>query len=145
MATQLMTLNNQFHNNILDVGDRVMWNCCFLFMSVIYVNHRISLIYHIDEIFLKGLFHICKLYTQHRLSMNSQIHSMSYRIMLLNFKNINIFSSEMISVKENQNSRLNVILISPLHLTQKINTGHTDNFCPRAQKIFFVPHISMGY
>ena len=58
MATQLMTLNNQFHNNILDVGDRVMWNCCFLFMSVIYVNHRISLIYHLDEIFLNGLLHI---------------------------------------------------------------------------------------
>ena len=54
MATQLMTLNNQFHNNILDVGERVMWNCCFLLMSVIYVNHRTSLINHIDEIFLKG-------------------------------------------------------------------------------------------
>ena len=133
MATQLMTLNNQFHNNILDVGDRVMWNCCFLLMSVIYLNHRISLIYHIDEIFLKGLLHICEPY------------SMNYRIMLFNFKNINIFSFEMISVKENQNSRLNVILISPLHLTQKINTGHTDNLFPRTKKIFFVPHISMGY
>ena len=62
MATQLMTLNNQFHNNILDVGDRVMWNCCFLLISVIYLNSRISLIYHIDEIFLKGLLHICELF-----------------------------------------------------------------------------------
>ena len=60
MATQLMTLNNQFHNNILDVGDRVMWNCCFLLMSVIYLNLRILLIYHIDEIFLKGSLHICE-------------------------------------------------------------------------------------
>ena len=48
-------------------------------------------------------------------------------------------------VKENQNSRLNVILISALHLTQKINTGHTDNLFPRTKKIFFVPHISKGY
>ena len=64
MATQLMTLNNQFHNNILDVGERVMWNCCFLLMSVIYLDSRILWIYHIDEIFLKGLFHICNFYTQ---------------------------------------------------------------------------------
>ena len=133
MATQLMTLNNQFHNNILDVGDRVMWNCCFLLMSVIYLDSRILWIYHIDEIFLKGSLH------------NSQIHSMNYRIMLLNFNNINISSFWMISVKVNQNIRLNVILISPLHLTQKINTGHTDNLFPRTKKIFFVPHISMGY
>ena len=134
MATQLMTLNNQFHNNILDVGDRIMCNCCFLLISVMHLNSRILLIYHLDEIFLKGLLHICQI-----------CNSMKYRIMPFNFKNINIFSFEMISVKENQNSRLNVILISPLHLTQKINTGHTDNLFPRTKKIFFVPHISMGY